>query len=99
LDHRPLFWQELEYILNIKNEKEVFNPKSELFKLYEEIIKIESNLLDRKKQFNFDIKNVLDKLHQYKKKKVYILFVSATPAEYEIKASNNTIVEQIIRPT
>ena len=99
LDHRPLFWQELEYILNIKTEKEVFNPKSELFKLYEEIIKIESNLLDGKKQFNFDIKNVLDKLHQYKKKKVYILFVSATPAEYEIKASNNTIVEQIIRPT
>ena len=99
LDHRPLFWQELEYILNITNEKEVFNPQSELFKLYEEIIKIESNLLDGKKQFNFDIKNVLDKLHQYKKKKVYILFVSATPAEYEIKASNNTIVEQIIRPT
>jgi len=35
-----------------------------------EEIKIESNLLDGKKQFNFDIKNVLDKLHQYKKKKV-----------------------------
>ena len=99
LDHRPLFWQELEYILNIKTEKEVFNPKSELFKLYEEIIKIESNLLDNKKQFSFDIRKVFDKLYQYKKKKVYILFVSATPAEYEIKASNNTIVEQIIRPT
>ena len=76
LDHRPLFWQELEYILNIKTEKEVFNPKSELFKLYEEIIKIESNLLDGKKQFNFDIKNVLDKLHQYKKRKfIFCLYL------------------------
>lgn len=34
-----------------------------------------------------------------RKKKVYILFVSATPALYEKNSSNNNIIEQVIRPT
>ncbi len=99
LDHRPLFWDELEYLLNIKPNEEILSSNSNLLKIYKEIIEIESNLLDNKKDFSFDLQPVLNALSHSKKKKVYILFVSATPAEYEIKASNNTIVEQIIRPT
>ena len=94
LDHRPLFWEELEYILDIKN------PSSEkLHSHYKEILNLQQQLLDNHQIFDFDLEKVLTALEKSKKKKVYILFVSATPAEYEIQVSNNTVVEQIIRPT
>jgi len=110
LDHRPLFWQELEYILGLQDLPQDLNNKTiskspnlqkspNLLDLYKEIIQIESNLLDNQLDFNFQLEPVLEALNKSKKKKVYVLFVSATPAEYEIKISNNTIVEQIIRPT
>ena len=97
LDHRPLFWQELEYILKLKENNTL--PK-ELKQIYEDMVKVESNLLDNQQDVDNSlilekIKNSLDS----RKKKVYVLFVSATPAEYEKQISNNTIVEQIIRPT
>jgi len=98
LDHRPLFWQELEYLLNIKGKQEKL-PK-ELEKIYNEMIDIELNLLEENKKI--DYKNILENIANSlndRIKKVYVLFVSATPAEYEKKVSNNTIVEQIIRPT
>jgi excinuclease ABC subunit B len=108
LDHRPLFWQELEYILGLqdlpqnlqdKTISKISSKSPNLLDLYNEIIQIESNLLDNQMDFNFQLEPVLEALNKSKKKKVYVLFVSATPAEYEIKISNNTIVEQIIRPT
>jgi len=94
LDHRPLFWQELEYMLGLAENKE------SLSSIYEQIIEIESNLLETTKQKNMEeqIENIIKSLWK-RKKKVYVLFVSATPAEYEKQISNNTIVEQIIRPT
>jgi len=84
----------LEYILDIKN------PSSEkLHSHYKEILNLQQQLLDNQQIFDFDLEKVLTALDKSKKKKVYILFVSATPAEYEIQVSNNTVVEQIIRPT
>jgi excinuclease ABC subunit B len=84
----------LEYILDIKN------PSSEkLHSHYKEILNLQQQLLDNHQIFDFDLEKVLTALEKSKKKKVYILFVSATPAEYEIQVSNNTVVEQIIRPT
>lgn len=71
IDHRPLFWQEIEFLIGLKNKEEL--PK---------LVWID----------------YLDKTWR-KKKKVYVLFVSATPAEYEKQISKNHIVEQIIRPT
>ena len=84
IDHRPLFWQELEYMLGIKNIEKIKKDLESNQKLNgaNPLIWIE----------------YLDKTWR-KKKKVHILFVSATPAEYEKEVSNNTIVEQIIRPT
>ena len=92
LDHRPLFWQELEYMLWIKE-----NISKELENTYKEILDIETNLLWQK-DINTDVNYIIGSLSK-RKKKVYVLFVSATPAEYEKQVSNNTIVEQIIRPT
>jgi len=102
LDHRPLFWEELEYLLQLKvgNWKLQKNLSNDLRKIYNEIIEIESNLLN--KDFHLDsyeLIHLTSSLNKRRKKKVYILFVSATPAKYEIEISNNTIVEQIIRPT
>ena len=37
--------------------------------------------------------------HEFEKKLDQVLFVSATPAEYELKKSGGEFVEQIIRPT
>ena len=103
LDHRPLFWQELEYITGLQDTSRItgWNKFSkDLEDIYKEIIKVESNLLDSKENIDYksilkNIKNSLDS----RIKKVYVLFVSATPANYEKEISNNTIVEQIIRPT
>ena len=94
LDHRPLFWEELEQILWIKNNE------NKLQQIYEDIIKTELNLLDEnlKKEYFQYIENAISSLTK-RWKKVYILFVSATPANYEKQVSSNTIVEQIIRPT
>ena len=99
LDHRPLFWEELEYKLWISNLNEKWiDPNLE--KIYKEIIQLESELLWQKIDLEESFKLLLQNIWKsFKKKKVYILFVSATPAEYEIKVSNNTVVEQIIRPT
>lgn len=70
-DHRPLTWEEVEYLLTFKNKNQL--PQSVWIDYIENSWR--------------------------RKKKVYVLFVSATPAEYELKLTNNTIVEQIIRPT
>ena len=95
LDHRPLSWIELEWILWIKNILDKL-PK-ELEDHYSEIVRLENKLL-WKEQEKINLSYLLDWLSK-RRKKVYILFVSATPAEYEKQVSNNTIVEQIIRPT
>ncbi len=39
------------------------------------------------------------KFEEFKEKIDKVIYVSATPSEYEIEASNNAVVEQIIRPT
>jgi len=96
LDHRPLFWQELEYITGLQDWNRITGLKD----IYKEMIKIESNLLDNEEQIDYSqyIEAAINNLAS-RKKKVYVLFVSATPAQYEKQVSNNTIVEQIIRPT
>ncbi len=57
------------------------------------------NLVD----YGFRLKAALDnrplRFEEFEAKIKNIVYVSATPGEYEIEKANNTIVEQIIRPT
>ncbi len=54
-------------------------------------------------EFGFRLPSALDnrplKFEEFNSKINKVLYVSATPAEYELEDSNYTIVEQIIRPT
>ncbi len=54
-------------------------------------------------KFGFRLPSCLDnrplKFEEFQKLVSDVIFVSATPAEYEIKESNNCVVEQLIRPT
>lgn len=53
--------------------------------------------------YGFRLPSALDnrplKFEEFEKKINKCIFVSATPAEYELQNSKNNIVEQIIRPT
>ena len=54
-------------------------------------------------EFGFRLPSALDnrplRFEEFNSKVKKVLYVSATPAEYELEDTNNTIVEQIIRPT
>jgi excinuclease ABC subunit B len=54
-------------------------------------------------EYGFRLPSALDnrplKFEEFEKLLDKVIYVSATPAEYEIKKSENRIVEQIIRPT
>ena len=54
-------------------------------------------------QYGFRLPSALDnrplKFEEFEKKINQCIFVSATPAEYEMEHSNENVVEQIIRPT
>lgn len=53
--------------------------------------------------YGFRLPSALDnrplKFDEFEKKINKVIFVSATPGEYEVEKSNNLIIEQIIRPT
>ncbi len=53
--------------------------------------------------YGFRLPSALDnrplKFHEWEERAKRVLFVSATPAEYEIKRAEGILVEQIIRPT
>lgn len=53
--------------------------------------------------YGFRLKAALDnrplKFDEFEEKMQKVIFVSATPAEYEIKKSEGIVVEQVIRPT
>jgi excinuclease ABC subunit B len=57
------------------------------------------NLVD----FGFRLPSALDNrplnFHEFESLLHQVVFVSATPAEYELKMSEGTVVEQIVRPT
>ena len=57
------------------------------------------NLVD----FGFRLPSALDnrplKFEEFEKKVNQVIYVSATPGDYELEKTNNTFVEQIIRPT
>jgi excinuclease ABC subunit B len=57
------------------------------------------NLVD----FGFRLPSALDNrplnFHEFEQMLNQVVFVSATPAEYELKMSEGTVVEQIVRPT
>ena len=57
------------------------------------------NLVD----FGFRLPSALDnrplKFEEFEKKINQVIYVSATPGDYELEKTNNTFVEQIIRPT
>jgi excinuclease ABC subunit B len=57
------------------------------------------NLID----FGFRLPSALDnrplKFHEFEKKVIQAIYVSATPAEYELVKAGGRVVEQIIRPT
>lgn len=54
-------------------------------------------------EYGFRLKAALDnrplRFEEFVSKQSYSVYVSATPAQYEIEKSNNQIIEQIIRPT
>jgi len=54
-------------------------------------------------EFGFRLPSALDNrplgFDEFNKRLDKVLYVSATPADFEIKDSNNTVIEQIIRPT
>jgi excinuclease ABC subunit B len=54
-------------------------------------------------EHGFRLPSALDnrplKFHEFERKMPLMLFVSATPAEYELTKSEGVIVEQVIRPT
>lgn len=54
-------------------------------------------------EHGFRLPSALDnrplKFHEFEKKIPKVLFVSATPSEYELKKSEGVFVEQVIRPT
>jgi excinuclease ABC subunit B len=54
-------------------------------------------------EYGFRLPSALDnrplKFEEFEKLVNQVIYVSATPAEYEIKKSKNLVVEQIIRPT
>lgn len=53
--------------------------------------------------FGFRLPSALDnrplQFEEFEKKRGQAIFVSATPAEYEMEAANGVVVEQIVRPT
>jgi excinuclease ABC subunit B len=53
--------------------------------------------------YGFRLKSALDnrplKFSEFEDKINQVIYVSATPSEYEMETSNNEIIEQIIRPT
>ncbi len=57
------------------------------------------NLVD----YGFRLPSALDnrplKFEEFEEESSQVVFVSATPADYELKKSNGVVVEQIIRPT
>ncbi|HGY56813.1 MAG TPA: excinuclease ABC subunit UvrB [Caldithrix abyssi] len=54
-------------------------------------------------QYGFRLPSALDnrplKFHEFEEHLHQVIFVSATPAEYELEKSGGVIVEQVIRPT
>ncbi|MDY6862071.1 MAG: excinuclease ABC subunit UvrB [Thermodesulfobacteriota bacterium] len=54
-------------------------------------------------EYGFRLPSALDNrpltFEEFEKKVSQVIYVSATPAEYELKKSNGKIIEQIIRPT
>jgi excinuclease ABC subunit B len=58
-----------------------------------------TNLID----FGFRLPSALDnrplKFTEFEKRMSNVLYVSATPAKYELEKSKNNVIEQIIRPT
>jgi len=54
-------------------------------------------------EYGFRLPSALDnrplKFHEFEERMRQVIFVSATPAEYELEKSEGVIVEQIIRPT
>ena len=54
-------------------------------------------------EFGFRLPSALDNrplaFEEFEKKVNQVIYVSATPAEYELKKSKGKVVEQIIRPT
>ena len=54
-------------------------------------------------EYGFRLPSALDnrplKFEEFSAKTRQVLYVSATPAEYEMKAADRTVVEQIVRPT
>jgi len=54
-------------------------------------------------EYGFRLPSALDNrplaFHEFESKTPQVVYVSATPADYEIEMANNELVEQIVRPT
>ena len=54
-------------------------------------------------EYGFRLPSALDNrplaFHEFESKTPQVVYVSATPADYEIEKANNELVEQIVRPT
>ncbi|GHV27543.1 hypothetical protein FACS1894176_09550 [Bacteroidia bacterium] len=94
IDHRPLRFEELEATLGWKSLGEIqLDQASEVSPLSKTYTTV-SDLINKKARGE----NQLSNLRSKQKKNAKSIFLSATPAEYEIELSD-AVVEQIIRPT
>ena len=98
IDHRPLRFEELEVTLGLRDIDQIVADEAANFddtlesKTHLDVVSVD----DKKRQAR--AKNHLEHLASKQKKWAKTLFVSATPATYELECSAS-IVEQIIRPT
>lgn len=112
VDHRPIRFEELEVMMNwAEDTQSVLSKKIKLqtdADLDEAIplTEIEQKVYDYQSYRNnlFKIPNDVKKNHTIsleakRKTKSKALFVSATPAHYELTLTKDHIVEQVIRPT
>ena len=106
IDHRPLRFEELEATLQRKDINEIKLDEAAanldlVSSVHKQVVEEQwKNVAKESKLINHEARktNQQETLSRKTKKNVKSIFLSATPAEYELELSDQ-IVEQIIRPT
>lgn len=112
VDHRPIRFEELEVMMNWATDTQ--SVLSKKIKLQTDadpdeaipLTEIEQKVYDYQSYRNtlFQVPNDVKKNHSLsleakRKIKSKALFVSATPAHYELTLTQDNVIEQVIRPT
>lgn len=112
VDHRPIRFEELEVMMNwAEDTQSVLSKKIKLQTDADPdeaipLTEIEQKVYDYQSYRNtlFQVPNDVKKNHSLsleskRKIKSKALFVSATPAHYELTLTQDNVIEQVIRPT